>query len=31
VAGTVIAGEPGDFIGQYNRNSHVITTLRYSF
>jgi hypothetical protein len=31
VAGTGIAGDPRDFIGQYNRNSHVLATLRYSF
>jgi hypothetical protein len=31
VAGTVIGGDEQDFIGQYNRNSHVLTTLRYSF
>lgn len=26
-----IRGEPGDFLGQYRRNSHAILTLRYSF
>ncbi len=31
VAGTVIGGDEQDFIGQYHRNSHVLTTLRYSF
>ena len=31
LAGTVIAGDEQDFIGQYHRNSHVLATLRYSF
>jgi len=31
VAGTVIGGDEQDFIGQYHRNSHLLTTLRYSF
>ena len=31
VAGAVIGGDERDFIGQYRRNSHVLTTLRYSF
>ena len=31
VSGTLIRGEPDDFIGQYNRNSHVTLALRYSF
>jgi hypothetical protein len=31
VAGAVIGGDDGDFIGQYRRNSHLIGTLRYSF
>jgi hypothetical protein len=31
VAGTAIAGDEPDFIGQYRRNSHVLATLRYSF
>jgi hypothetical protein len=31
VAGAVIGGDEQDFIGQYHRNSHVLTTLRYSF
>ena len=31
VAGTLIRGEPTDFIGQYRRNSHVTLSLRYSF
>jgi hypothetical protein len=30
-AGTAIGGDEGDFIGQYQRNSHVLATLRYSF
>ena len=30
-AGAVIGGDERDFIGQYHRNSHVFTTLRYSF
>lgn len=28
---TVIRGEPGDFLGQYSRNSHALLILRYSF
>ncbi len=28
---TVIRGQPGDFLGQYRRNSHAILTMRYSF
>ena len=28
---TLIRGEPGDFLGQYNRNSHAILIVRYSF
>lgn len=28
---TVIRGEPGDFLGQYHRNSHTILIVRYSF
>ena len=28
---TVIRGAPGDFLGQYRRNSHATLTLRYSF
>lgn len=31
IAGTVIRGDELDFIGQYQRNSHVLLTLRYSF
>ena len=31
VAGTIIRGDPTDFIGQYRRNSHVAISLRYSF
>jgi hypothetical protein len=31
VSGTLIRGELDDFIGQYNRNSHVTLALRYSF
>jgi len=31
VGGALIAGEDGDFLGQYRRNSHVIASLRYSF
>ena len=30
-SGVVIAGEPDDFLGQYNHNSHVTADLRYSF
>ena len=29
--GTLIRGDPGDFLGQYRRNSHVVLALRYSF
>jgi hypothetical protein len=28
---TLIRGEPGDFLGQYRRNSHVMLIFRYSF
>jgi hypothetical protein len=31
LAGTVIDGKETDFFGQYRRNSHLMTTLRYSF
>jgi hypothetical protein len=31
VSGVVIAGEPDDFLGQYQRNSHIRAVLRYSF
>jgi hypothetical protein len=31
LAGTVIGGKEKDFFGQYRRNSHLVTTLRYSF
>ena len=31
LAGVVIGGDERDFIGQYRRNSHLLTTLRYSF
>ena len=31
VSGSLIRGEPADFIGQYRRNSHVSVALRYSF
>ena len=31
VSGALIFGEPDDFIGQYNRNSHLTLALRYSF
>ncbi|RPI53166.1 MAG: hypothetical protein EHM55_14585 [Acidobacteria bacterium] len=31
VTGVVIGGDEDDFIGQYQRNSHLIGTLRYSF
>lgn len=27
----LLAGEPGDFLGQYRRNSHFLLALRYSF
>ena len=31
LAGVGIAGQSGDFIGQYHRNSHATVALRYSF
>ena len=31
VTGVGIGGDPGDFLGQYHRNSHVTLALRYSF
>jgi len=31
LAGVVLAGDAGDFLGQYQRNSHVGLSLRYSF
>jgi hypothetical protein len=31
LTGGLIRGEPDDFIGQYNRNSHASFSLRYSF
>jgi hypothetical protein len=31
VAGALVRGDERDFIGQYRRNSHLLTTLRYSF
>ena len=31
ISGTLIRGEPGDFLGQYRHNSHVVVALRYSF
>ena len=31
VTGTLIRGDPSDFLGQYRRNSHVALALRYSF
>jgi hypothetical protein len=31
LAGAIIGGRDDDFIGQYRRNSHLLTTLRYSF
>jgi hypothetical protein len=31
VTGTLIRGDPGDFLGQYRRNSHAVLALRYSF
>lgn len=31
LAGAIIGGDEQDFIGQYRRNSHALTTLRYSF
>jgi hypothetical protein len=31
IAGVVIGGHSDDFLGQYNRNSHVAAGVRYSF
>ena len=31
VTGTLIRGDPTDFLGQYRRNSHIALALRYSF
>ena len=31
VSGSLVRGEPGDFIGQYRLNSHLTLGLRYSF
>ena len=31
VGGSVLAGQDGDFLGQYRRNSHISAALRYSF
>jgi hypothetical protein len=31
ITGTLIRGEPDDFLGQYTRNSHLTAALRYSF
>ena len=31
VTGVVLAGKADDFLGQYERNSHVALRLRYSF
>ncbi len=31
VTGTLIRGEPDDFLGQYRRNSHLVVSIRYSF
>ena len=31
IAGTVLAGAENDFLGQYDRNSHLSVTMRYSF
>lgn len=31
ISGSWIRGDPGDFFGRYRRNSHVATTVRYSF
>ena len=31
VTGTLIRGEPDDFLGQYRRNSHLVLSVRYSF
>jgi hypothetical protein len=28
---TLVRGAPGDFLGQYRRNSHAVLALRYSF
>ena len=30
-AGVILAGAPDDFLGQFDRNSHVTTALRFSF
>ena len=29
--GVLLAGDPSDFLGQFNRNSHVSAGLRFSF
>jgi hypothetical protein len=31
ISGNVIRGEPGDFLGQYRRNSNLVLAIRYSF
>ena len=31
IGGALLRGDPGDFLGQYRRNSHGILSLRYSF
>jgi hypothetical protein len=31
ITGVIIAGSRDDFLGQYNRNSHVALSVRYSF
>lgn len=31
LSATVIRGDPGDFLGQYRRNSHALVVFRYSF
>jgi hypothetical protein len=31
ITGVIIAGRRDDFLGQYNRNSHITGGLRYSF
>jgi hypothetical protein len=31
ITGVVVAGRRDDFLGQYNRNSHVVFAARYSF
>jgi len=31
LTGVVLAGDPGDFLGQFHRNSHVSLGLRFSF